>query len=105
MEDNKEQEEFLRAVDSKARRMLRLRRTKELSLLGGFAQMGLVGWSIAAPSLLGLFLGWLIDNGLNGGQKCTLTLFIIGLGFGCCNVLSWACKEYKAMEEDECEPK
>lgn len=101
MEENKEQGKFLRAVGSKARRMLRLRRMKEMSLLGGIGQIGLVGWSIAVPSLLGVFLGWLLDKQLGSGHRCTLSLFIVGLGFGCFNVLSWACRECKQMDENE----
>ncbi len=101
MDDNKERGKFLRAVGNKARRIMRLKRTKEMSLWGGLSQMGLVGWSIAAPSLLGLFLGWLIDKRLDGGNRATLSLFIVGLGFGCFSVLSWACREYKEMDENE----
>ena len=97
--DNQEQGKFLRAIGGKAKRKLRLRRMKDMTLLGGLGQMGLVGWSIALPSLIGVFLGWLIDKRLgHGHHSWTLPLFIVGLGVGCISVLFWACKEYKEID-------
>ena len=76
-----------------------------MTLLEGLGQIGLVGWSIAIPSLIGVFAGWLIDKQLGPGHHgWILPLFIVGLGFGCVSVLSWACKEYKEINGNEKDP-
>jgi ATP synthase protein I len=58
---------------------------------------GMVGWSVAMPTMLGLFLGIQIDRRLGGapgaGVSWTLTLLVLGVVAGCLNAWSWVARE------------
>jgi ATP synthase protein I len=63
--------------------------------------MGIVGWSVVVPTLLGAALGIWLDNHLPGSHSWTLMLLIIGLVIGCLNAWYWVSKEDKEMREDQ----
>jgi len=61
--------------------------------------MGLVGWSVAVPTLLGAALGLWLDGHYPGGRSWTLALLMAGLAIGCFNAWHWVAKEERAMRE------
>jgi ATP synthase protein I len=61
--------------------------------------MGLVGWSIAVPTLLGTLLGLWLDARHPDGRSWTLALLVAGLVLGCVNAWRWVVKEERAMHE------
>ena len=66
--------------------------------------MGLIGWSVVAPTLLGAALGLWLDKNYPGTHSWTLALLAAGLGIGCWNAWHWVVKEDKAIHaerEDE----
>jgi ATP synthase protein I len=63
--------------------------------------MGLVGWSVAIPTLLGAALGVWLDKRYPGSHSWTLTLLIIGLAIGCLNAWHWVAREDKAMRDEQ----
>jgi ATP synthase protein I len=54
---------------------------------------GLVGWSVAIPTLLGIALGLWLDARWPGRVSRTLTFLIIGVILGCLNAWYWVKQE------------
>ena len=63
--------------------------------------MGLIGWSVVIPTLLGAAFGIWLDNRQPGNHSWTLTLLFIGLIIGCVNAWHWVTKEEEEMREDQ----
>jgi ATP synthase protein I len=92
--------EFSREVSSKAARKLRARKSNQ-GVWFGLGMMGLIGWSVVVPTLLGAALGIWLDNRHPGRHSWTLMLLIIGLAIGCLNAWHWVDKEDKEMREEQ----
>jgi len=93
--------EFLRRVESKASRKLRTQRDATQGVWFGLGMSGLIGWSVAAPTLLGAMLGLWWDRHHPGVHSWTLMLMVIGLVIGCVNSWHWLSQQRSAMNEDE----
>ena len=91
---------FSRQVEVKAVRKLRAQRHPLRSVWLGFGVTGVIGWSVAAPSLLGALLGLWLDRRYPGGHSWTLMLLVAGLCIGCYQAWNWVAKEDKAMHEE-----
>lgn len=89
------------AVGAKARRKILARRDASPGVWFGLGMMGLIGWSIAVPTLLGTALGFWLDERYPGGRSWTLALLVGGLALGCLNAWLWIAKEGKALEEGQ----
>jgi len=87
-------------IGAKATRKIKARKSKQ-GVWFGLGMMGLVGWSVVVPTLLGAALGIWIDNHHQGNHSWTLMLLIIGLVIGCLNAWHWVDKEDKEMREDQ----
>src|SRR5512141_265227 len=92
--------EFSQEVGVKAARKLKAQRKVTRTVWSGLGMMGLVGWSVAVPTLLGAALGIWLDKRYPGIHSWTLTLLIIGLFIGCLNAWHWVAKEDKEMRAD-----
>ncbi|MFH2051999.1 MAG: AtpZ/AtpI family protein [bacterium] len=92
---------FGREVGAKASRKLRARRHSAHGVWFGLGMMGLIGWSVVVPTLLGAALGIWLDNRYQGSRSWTLSLLVIGLFIGCVNAWYWVKKEEKAMREEQ----
>jgi ATP synthase protein I len=92
---------FSRAVGAKAARKLKARRHSAQGVWFGLGMMGLIGWSVAVPTLLGAALGLWLDKRHPGGHSWTLALLVAGLAIGCLNAWHWVAKEEKAMREEQ----
>src|ERR1039458_2163187 len=90
---------FSRVVGAKAARKLQARRNTQ-GVWFGLGMMGLIGWSVVVPTLLGAWLGIWLDKRHPGTHSWTLTLLVIGLVIGCLNAWHWVAKEDKEMRED-----
>ncbi len=88
-ENGKDWEELSQKVDTMERRKLRARKEKYLSLWFGMGMFGVIGWSVAIPTLIGVTLGVWIDNKYPGRISWTLTLLFIGTFIGCLNAWYW----------------
>jgi len=86
-------------VGASAARKLEARRhpTHEWSGLG---MMGLVGWSVVVPTLLGAALGSWLDKHHPGHHAWTLALLVAGLVLGCVNAWRWVVKEEGGATDD-----
>jgi ATP synthase protein I len=66
--------------------------------------LGLIGWSVCLPTLLGAWLGQWLDKQHPSTHAWTLTLLIAGLCLGCANAAHWISREQGAIQhglEDE----
>ena len=91
---------FSKEVGAKADRKLKARRNPAKGVWFGLGMMGLIGWSVVVPTLLGAALGIWIDNHHPGSHSWTLMLLLIGLIIGCVNAWHWVDKEDREMRED-----
>lgn len=66
----------------------------------GLGMMGLIGWSVVTPTLLGAALGVWLDQSSPGAFSWTLALMATGLLIGCVNAWYWVNKEDKAMRDE-----
>lgn len=80
-------------VSRKAERKLQARRQGDRGVWFGLGMFGLVGWSVAIPTVAGTVLGLWLDAGRTGGVSWTLTLMVVGLALGCLNAWFWVRKE------------
>jgi ATP synthase protein I len=88
-------------VGAKAARKLRARRHTTAGIWFGLGMMGLIGWSVAIPTLLGAALGLWLDQHYPGGRSWTLALLVAGLAIGCFNAWRWITREDQAMREEQ----
>jgi ATP synthase protein I len=100
-ESAEERTTFSREVGAKAARKLKARRNSTQGVWFGLGMMGLIGWSVVVPTLLGAALGIWLDNRHAGSYSWTLMLLVIGLVIGCLNAWHWVAKQDKAMREEQ----
>lgn len=81
------------AIGAKAERKLRAGRERRRSIWFGLGMFGLVGWSVALPTLVGATLGLWLDARLDGRVSWTLTLLFLGLTIGCVTAWRWVHRE------------
>jgi ATP synthase protein I len=86
-------ERFPVDVGRKAARRRRAAREKDRGVWFSLGLFGLVGWSIAIPTLLGVALGVWIDTRWPGPVSWTLTLLFVGVVVGCLNAWYWVKQE------------
>lgn len=87
-------------IGSKASRKLKAQHNASKGVWFGLGMMGIIGWSVAIPTLLGAILGIWLDKHHPGRHAWTLALLVAGLTVGCLNAWHWVGKEDKAMQED-----
>jgi ATP synthase protein I len=61
----------------------------ELSVAHRLAQIGVLGWIIVTPMLLGVFAGRWLDTRLGSGLFWTGPLLMLGLGLGGWSAWRW----------------
>ena len=87
-------------VARQAARKLKARRDGAPGVWSGLGMMGLVGWSVVVPTLLGAALGLWLDQRHAGTHSWTLALLVAGLTLGCLNAWHWVDKEDRAMRDE-----
>jgi ATP synthase protein I len=95
-----EETKFIRQVGAKESRKLLAQRKTLRTVWFGLGMMGLVGWSVAVPTLLGAALGIWLDKRYPGIHSWTLTLLIIGLVIGCLNAWHWVAREDREIRRE-----
>lgn len=76
-----------------------LKRRKE-RLLFSLNLMGLVGWSVIIPTLIGFVVGLYFDKYYPWDYSWTLSLLITGFIVGCINARLWVKKHRSALMAD-----
>jgi ATP synthase protein I len=88
---------FAETIGTKVARKLEARRNPSPGVWFGLGMMGLVGWSVAVPALLGAALGRWLDKHYADGHSWTLMLLLGGLILGCLNAWHWVSREDQAI--------
>jgi ATP synthase protein I len=90
---------FAEEIGAKTTRKIKARKSTQ-GVWFGLGMMGLVGWSVVVPTLLGAALGIWLDKHHPGKHPWTLALLVVGLAVGCLNAWYWVAKEAKAMQDE-----
>jgi ATP synthase protein I len=99
-ETSRQEAAFARQVDIKATRKLSAQRKGPRGIWFGLGMSGLVGWSVAVPTLAGAILGIWWDRRHPGAHSWTLMLMAGGLFAGCGNAWHWITQEDDAMHDE-----
>jgi len=92
---------FAERVGAQATRMRKSRRSPKQSIWFGLGMMGIIGWSVVVPTLLGGLLGHWVDKHHASTHSWTLGLLAAGLAIGCLNAWHWVVKEERAIREEQ----
>ncbi len=84
-------------VEARAQRKLLARQDGAPGVWSGLGMMGLIGWSVVVPTLLGAALGIWLDSRHPGNRSWTLALLMAGLVLGCLNAWRWVAQQDSAM--------
>ncbi len=85
-------ERFGREAQKKESLKIRGRQEEDETVWFGLGMFGVVRWSVAIPTLIGVALGIWIDNSWPSQFSWTLMLLIGGLMLGCLNAWYWVRK-------------
>ena len=91
---------FSDEVARKEKRKLKAQHQKS-NAWSGLGMMGMIGWSVAVPSLLGAALGILLDKRHPQSFSWTLSLLFVGIITGCIIAWHWVDKEDKEMHNNK----
>lgn len=93
-------EEYTRQVCTKERRRIKGKTQKDETIWFGLGMFGIVGWSIAIPTLIGTAVGLWVDKSWPSRFSWTLMLMIIGVLLGCFNAWYWVKKARENIIKD-----
>jgi ATP synthase protein I len=82
-----------RKIAAKARRKSQARRLAGQGTWTGLGLMGVIGWTVALPTVAGALIGVWIDSRYPGQYSWTLMLLASGLVFGCLGAWRWLRQE------------
>jgi ATP synthase protein I len=93
--DSKTPDEDKMAVVVRQRRERRRHwlREGEPSMAGFVGQIGVLGWIIVAPTLIGLFIGRWLDHRFGTGIFWSAPLLLVGVVIGCWSAWKWMHKQ------------
>ncbi len=89
---------FEKLVGEKEERKLQAQRDKG-SVWSGLGLFGMVGWSIAVPTILGVILGIWLDKKYKQDFSWSLSLLLAGLMLGLVIAWNWVQKENKEIHK------
>ena len=94
---------FSHEIGKKEALRIRGLRQKAHTVWFGLGMFGLVGWSVAIPTLIGVAIGIWIDSSWPSRYSWTLMMLIFGVGLGCINAWYWVRKAgiIKSSEDSE----
>lgn len=90
------EEKMKHKIQSDAEKKIKARTEKD-DIMFGLGLFGIVGWSIAIPTLIGIAAGVFLDKRYPTGFSWTLTLLFAGIVLGCFNAWHWV----KEKSEEE----
>jgi ATP synthase protein I len=94
-----EENTFSKEVAKKEKRKLKALKEKN-GVWFGLGMMGMVGWSVAVPALLGAALGIWLDKSYPQSFSWTLTFLMVGIIGGVIIAWSWVNKEDKEVHKN-----
>jgi ATP synthase protein I len=94
-----DEDTFSQKIRDKERRKLEAQTGNKESPWLGLGMFGMVGWSVAVPSVLGALLGLWLDRKHPVSFSWTLSLLVAGLFIGCVMAGYWVVKEEKEIHK------
>jgi ATP synthase protein I len=91
---------FSRQIGIKAARKLKAQRAGVQRPWFGLGMLGVIGWSVTVPTLLGAMLGLWLDRHHPGAHSWTLALLVAGLILGCANAWHWISDQNAAIHQE-----
>lgn len=92
---------FAGRIGAKAARKRRALRAGNQGVWFGLGMSGLIGWSVAVPTVLGAVFGVWLDDRHPQKFSWTLTLLFAGLVLGCFNAWHWVAQQDASMREED----
>jgi ATP synthase protein I len=89
MDNESAKNEVISRIQSRLRRRQNYLREGNPSLLQQFARVGVLGWLVVTPTLLGIAIGHWLDKKFNTGIFWSAPLLLLGLIIGCCLAWRW----------------
>jgi ATP synthase protein I len=90
--------EFAEKIGSREERKMLARRNRSKGVWFGLGMMGMIGWSVAIPTLIGVAIGIWLDIRYPGNVSWTITFLFAGLAVGCFNAWYWVEKERNKID-------
>jgi ATP synthase protein I len=87
--DTDEQDPMVQGVRLRKERNRRWLREGEPSVARHLAQIGVLGWIIVVPILIGIFAGRWLDRTFGSGLFYTAPLLMLGAVLGCWSAWKW----------------
>ncbi len=87
--DPHEEDPLVKGVRLHAERRKRWLRDGDPSVARRLAQIGVLGWIVVVPMLIGIFVGRWLDQRFGSGLFCTAPLLMLGLALGCWSAWKW----------------
>ena len=100
MDKKSTHDRFLLQIAEKGRRKLQAKNRNDITIWSQLGVLGIIGWTISFPIVMGAALGWFIDKKLGNGHRWALSLLVIGLIIGCWNAWYWISKQCKEIDGD-----
>jgi ATP synthase protein I len=91
-------DDFADRIARRAERRAKRRRSSNVWF--GVSTFGIVGWSVAIPTLVGLAIGIWLDRHVDTERSWTLALLLGGLTLGCINAWYWVSEQARNAEEE-----
>lgn len=82
------EEELIKRISSDAENKIRSKKDGK-EVMFGLGLFGIVGWSVAIPTLVGIGIGVYLDNRFEPSFSWTITLLFLGVIVGCLNAWHW----------------
>lgn len=99
--DERANGELCKRIGAAERRRLRGRRQRRRTVWFGLGMMGLIGWSVALPTLAAIAVGVWLDKLLPGRHSWTLMMVFVGIAIGCLNAWYWVLREGRSIEPED----
>lgn len=93
------QAQFLRQIQEKGRR--KAKRREDITIWAHLGTLGVIGWAISLPTLMGTALGWYMDKKFLSGHRWTLAFLVLGLLMGCWHASYWVSKQCNQIGGDK----
>jgi len=84
-----EQDPLVKGVRLRDQRARRGQRETDPSVARRLDQIGVLGWIIVTPMLIGVFTGRWLDRVFNSGLFCTAPLLMLGAALGLWSAWRW----------------
>ena len=92
MRRNTIHDRFAAEVGKKENRRIKSEQEPDQTVWFGLGMFGIIGWSVAIPTLIGVALGIWIDHKWPSQYSWALMFLVAGLSLGCLNAWYWVKK-------------